>query len=111
MGEMPAEKKKEQRDLCKQQGSADKPNIHQRATGTSCHFFVLFTRILSSLQFGVAHNLVANQVKVGVLDTGLVQKLSPFLWLLLFAIGFFLAIYFECQDNEREIMIRTEEMS
>lgn len=54
----------------------------------------MFTCVLSGLQLGIAYNLLADQVKIGVLNTGLVQELSPFFRFLLIAIGFFLGIYF-----------------
>lgn len=65
----------------------------------------MLTRVLSGFQLGIAHNLLTDQVKIGVFDTRLVQELSPFLWFLFFAIGLLLGIYFGIIRKAKQVYV------
>jgi len=48
----------------------------------------VFTGVLSSLGLSVANNLFADQVKIGILDAGLMKELAPLLGLFLVPFSF-----------------------
>lgn len=65
----------------------------------------MLTCVLSGFQLGIADNLLTDQVKVGIFDTGLVQELSPFLWFFFFTIGLLLGIYFGIIRKTRQVCV------